>query len=167
MSQPLWIGCIWLMSLATTKSFLPLTKEKDETVQMGIFVVLRMTINCVFTFMWCCWNSCPLWQSLNGPKVGFHVKQVVAQITREVPPESSTLVEISLHKMSTGGGGPLSCFITIFALTFFATLVKTQEADVQCFDVTGDFVFSWAKVGFGVSLAKYFVNATRIWNFQW
>ena len=99
--------------------------------------------------------------------MGFHVKQVVAQITREVPPESSTLVEISLRKMSTGGGGPLSSFIiTIFALTFFATLVKTQEADVQCFDVTGDFVFSWAKVGFGASSAKYFVNATRISNFQ-
>ena len=79
----------------------------------------------------------------NWPKVGFHVKQVGAQITIEVPPESPTLVEISLHKMSTGGGGPLSSFvITIFALTFFATLVKTQEADVQCFDVTGDFVFS-------------------------
>ena len=75
--------------------------------------------------------------------MGFHVKQVGAQITIEVPPESPTLVEISLHKMSTGGGGPLSSFvITIFALTFFATLVKTQEADVQCFDVTGDFVFS-------------------------
>ena len=75
--------------------------------------------------------------------MGFHVKQVVAQITRDEPPESPTLVEISLHKMSTGGGGPLSSFvITIFALTFCATLVKTQEADVQCFDVTGDFVFS-------------------------
>ena len=99
--------------------------------------------------------------------MGFHVKQVVAQITREVPPESSTLVEISLHKMSTGGGGPLSCLIiTIFALTFFATLVKTQEADVQCFDVTGDFAFSWAKVGLGASLAKYFVNATTISNSQ-
>ena len=76
--------------------------------------------------------------------MGFHVKQVGAQITIEdVPPESPTLVEISLHKMSTGGGGPLSSFIiTIFALTLFATLVKTQEADVQCFDVTGDFVVS-------------------------
>ena len=110
----------------------------------------------------------PVIAATERPKVGFRVKQVVAQITREVPPESSTLVEISLHKMSTGGGGPLSCLIiTTFALTFFATLVKTQEADVQCFDVTGDFVLSWAKVGFGASLAKYFVNATTISNSQW
>ena len=54
-------------AIATTTSFLPVAKER----QVGNFVVLRITINCVFTLMWCCWDSCPLLQSLNDLKWDF------------------------------------------------------------------------------------------------
>ena len=128
MSQPLWIGCIWLMSVGPPAFRIQSKCNCNDDILSscckreagGEFCGIAHHNQLCFYFNVMLLRFLPAIAITKWPKVGFHVKQVVTQITREVPLRAPRLLKYPCTKCPLVGEDPSPALLSQSLLLLFS-----------------------------------------------